>query len=188
MHLYCIELRDMDPDELLVLMELLLAIIFFLFLCYYYPHLQSKKRSTWEPTAWPVVGHLPATIANIHHLHDWFTSILAGGGYSFRGRGGLVGVPYFVTCDPSNVRHILISNFGNYPKGDEFAEIFDVLGGGIFTADGDSWRRQRTKAQTLLAAPRFRSFSARCSRDKVEKGLLPLLAHTADAGTPPYFT
>uniref|UniRef100_A0A453A6F2 Uncharacterized protein n=1 Tax=Aegilops tauschii subsp. strangulata TaxID=200361 RepID=A0A453A6F2_AEGTS len=92
-------------------------------------------------------------------------------------QAGLTGVRFFITCDPSNVRHIFTSNFLNYPKGEEYAEIFDVLGHGIFNADGDSWRSQRAKSQLLMAAPRFRSFSARCTRDKVDKSLLPFLAH-----------
>ncbi|KAF7005336.1 hypothetical protein CFC21_020461 [Triticum aestivum] len=94
---------------------------------------------------------------------------------------GLAGVRFFFTCDPSNVRHIFTSNFHNYPKGEEYAEIFDVLGHGIFNADGESWRSQRAKSQLLMASPRFRSFSARCARDKVDKSLLPFLAHVADA-------
>ncbi|KAG2543619.1 noroxomaritidine synthase-like [Panicum virgatum] len=154
------------------------------FLILYYHHLQSKKTSPLEPTEWPIVGHLPGLIANIHHFHDWATGILTGTSYNFEARGGLTGLRYFITCDPSNVRHIFTSNFANYPKGDEFAVIFDVLGGGIFNADGESWRRQRVKAQMLMAVPRFRAFTARCSRDKVEKSLLPFLAHAADEGTP----
>ena len=55
----------------------------------------------------------------------------------------------------------------------------DILGGGIFNADGDSWRRQRAKAQLLMSGPRFRAFVSRCSRRKVERDLLPLLAHVA---------
>jgi cytochrome P450 len=83
------------------------------------------------------------------------------------------------------VRHIFTSNFANYPKGHEYAEIFDVLlGAGIKNSDGESWRRQRVKAQMLVTAPRFRAFTSRCSRDKVEKSLLPFLALAADEGRP----
>ncbi|XP_037480930.1 noroxomaritidine synthase 3-like [Triticum dicoccoides] len=150
----------------------------------YYRHLQSKKTCKEEPTEWPLVGHLFGMIADLRrpNYHDWATVILAGTRHNFAGHTGLAGVRFFVTCDPSNVRHIFTSNFLNYPKGEEFAEIFDVLGHGIFNADGESWQRQRAKSQLLMAAPRFRSFSARCSRDKVEKSLLPFLAHAADAG------
>ncbi|KAL6659996.1 hypothetical protein ACP70R_002118 [Stipagrostis hirtigluma subsp. patula] len=169
----------MDAWILFIELVPLLCLLFL-----YYRHLQSKKTSSFEPTEWPLVGHLPGLAANIHHFHDWATGVVVGAGNNFEGRGGRTGLRYFITCDPANVRHIFTSNFANYPKGDEFAVIFDVLGGGIFNADGESWRLQRVKAQMLMAAPRFRAFAARCSRDKVEASLLPFLAHAADAGGP----
>uniref|UniRef100_A0A0E0K8L2 Cytochrome P450 n=1 Tax=Oryza punctata TaxID=4537 RepID=A0A0E0K8L2_ORYPU len=90
---------------------------------------------------------------------------------------------FFFTCDPANVRHIFTSNFANYPKGPGFTEIFDdALGGGIFNVDGDSWRRQRAKTQLLMYSPRFQAFVSRCSSDKVENALLPLLSHFAGTG------
>ncbi|XP_062209831.1 noroxomaritidine synthase-like [Phragmites australis] len=168
-------------DALFLFIELFPVLCF---LILYYYHLQSKKTSSLEPTEWPVVGQLPGLVANIHHFHDWATGVLTGAGYNFEARGGRTGLRYFITCDPSNVRHIFTSNFANYPKGDEFAVIFDVLGDGIFNADGESWRRQRVKAQMLMTGPQFRAFSARCSLDKVENSLVPFLAHAADEGGP----
>ncbi|KAL6655793.1 hypothetical protein ACP70R_006619 [Stipagrostis hirtigluma subsp. patula] len=168
-------------DALLLFIELF-AVLCFLILGY--RRLQSKKTSRSEPTEWPLVGHLLGMVANIHHFHDWATGVLAGAGNNFEARCGRTGVRYFITCDPANVRHIFTSSFANYPKGDGFAVIFDVLGGGIFNADGESWRLQRAKAQTLMAGPRFRAFAARRSRDMVEASLLPFLAHAAGAGAP----
>ncbi|WVZ55409.1 hypothetical protein U9M48_006069 [Paspalum notatum var. saurae] len=174
-------LRDMDPFFLSI--ELLSVLCFFLLILYYH-HLQSKKTSPLEPIEWPIVGHLPVLIANIHRFHDWTTGVLAGVGYNYEGRLGWTGLRYFMACDPSNVRHVFTSNFANYPKGDEFASTFDILGDGILNADGESWRRQRVKVQTLMADPRFRRYTARCSHDKVEKSLLPFLALAADEGRP----
>ncbi|TVU41143.1 hypothetical protein EJB05_14639, partial [Eragrostis curvula] len=116
---------------------------------------------------WAALGHIVALIANIHRFHDWVTSVLAAAGHNFEFRGRLTGVRYFGTCDPSNVRHIFTSNFANYPKGDHLAEIFhDAGGGGIINVDGDSWRLQRTRLQTLLTGALFRAFAARRVRDK----------------------
>jgi hypothetical protein len=44
------------------------------------------------------------------------------------------------------------------------------------------WHVLRKKM--LFTGPRFRAFVARCSRDKVEKSLLPFLTHAADEATP----
>ncbi|KAI4969000.1 hypothetical protein ZWY2020_046330 [Hordeum vulgare] len=148
----------------------------------YYRRLQSKKTTKEEPTEWPLLGHLLSMLANVSNFHDWAAGVLAATRYNFAAHMGLTGVRFFLTCDPSNVRHIFISNSINYPRGEEYADIFDVLGDGIFNADGESWRRQRAKSQLIMASPRFRSFSARCTRDKVERSLLPFLAHAADVG------
>ncbi|KAF0893331.1 hypothetical protein E2562_023962 [Oryza meyeriana var. granulata] len=126
---------------------------------------------------------LPALLANCHRLHDWITSVLTVSPLNFRFiEPPSSGMRLFVTSDLDNVRHIFTSNFSNYPKGHEFAEIFGIFGDGIFNVDGDSWRRQRAKAQMLMCRPQFRAFVSRCSRDKVEKALLPLLAHFAGTG------
>ncbi|KAL5219010.1 hypothetical protein ABZP36_019694 [Zizania latifolia] len=167
----------------LAFLELLLSFLCFSFLCYY--HVKSKQKNSVIPLHWPVLGMLPGLLANCYRLHDWITSVLVASPLNFRFTGPLSSdMSLFLTCDPANVRHVFNSNFANYPKGHEFAEIFDILGGGIFNADGESWRRQRAKAQLLMSGPRFRAFVSRYSREKVEKALLPLLAHVAGKGEP----
>ncbi|KAK8446827.1 hypothetical protein SEVIR_9G550300v4 [Setaria viridis] len=126
---------------------------------------------------------LPALLGNLHHLHEWITSLLVASPLNFLFTGPpRSGMQFFVTADPANVRHVFTSNFANYPKGPDFEEIFDILGGGIFNADGESWRRQRAKAQLLMSGAPFRAFVSRYSRDKVETALLPLLSHFAGTG------
>ncbi|CAN0857798.1 Cytochrome P450 94A2 [Linum grandiflorum] len=45
------------------------------------------------------------------------------------------------TADPANVQHMLKSHFFNYQKGFNFrTKLFDLLGDGIFNADGDTWK------------------------------------------------
>ncbi|KAK3123123.1 hypothetical protein QOZ80_8AG0624330 [Eleusine coracana subsp. coracana] len=91
---------------------------------------------------------------------------------------------FFLTCDPTNVRHIFTKNFANYPKGEDFAAVFAVLSGTIFTADGESWRQQRAKIQHVLTRPRLLDFMSRSCGEKVAGGLVPLLTRMADTGTP----
>ncbi|TVU48448.1 hypothetical protein EJB05_08085, partial [Eragrostis curvula] len=159
------------------------ALSFLCFVVFYYFHIRSKRKNPVIPLDWPLVGMLPALLGNLHHLHEWITSLLVASPLNFPFVGPpRSGMQFFVTADPANVRHVFTSNFGNYPKGPEFEEIFDILGGGIFNADGESWRRQRAKAQALMSGASFRAFVARCSRDKVENALLPLLDHFAGTG------
>ncbi|XP_062216826.1 noroxomaritidine synthase-like [Phragmites australis] len=160
-----------------------LSLSFLCFVVFYYYHIRSKRKNPVIPLDWPLVGMLPALLANLHRLHDWITSLVTASPLNFPFTGPpRSGMQFFVTADPANVRHVFTSNFANYLKGPEYEEIFDILGGGIFNADGESWRRQRAKAQLLMSSPPFRAFVSRCSRDKVENALLPLLAHLAGTG------
>ncbi|KAG6493207.1 hypothetical protein ZIOFF_048184 [Zingiber officinale] len=86
---------------------------------------------------------------------------------------------YIATCDPVHLHHIFNANFPKYPKGDEFADIFDILGDDIFISDKERWRRQRAKAHNLINQRSFQSFMASNNHNNVEKGLLSLLDEVA---------
>ncbi|KAK2978756.1 hypothetical protein RJ640_013031 [Escallonia rubra] len=60
--------------------------------------------------------------------------------------------------------------------------IFDVLGDEIFNSDSDLWRNQRKLARAMLSHHRFYKFLVKASREKVEKGLIPVLEHVANQG------
>ncbi|XP_051209630.1 noroxomaritidine synthase-like [Lolium perenne] len=141
---------------------------------------KQRRRRPLGLTQWPIIGVVPAILSNIHRIFDGVTGLLALSDLNYQCRFWFAGFRYFITCDPANVRHIFTSNFENYPKGDAFAQMFDILGGGIFNSDGERWRRQRTKAQMLMTTPRYRAFVERSSLEKAEKSVLPFLAHVAD--------
>jgi cytochrome P450 len=128
---------------------------------------------------------LPSIIANFHNLHDAITLVLAAHGKSFEVHGPSVSsMRFFLTCDPPNVRHIFTKNFANFPKGDDFAGVFSILDGTIFTADGESWRQQRARIQQIPTRPQLVDFVARCCHEKVAEGLVPLLSRMASKQTP----
>ncbi|EMS56473.1 Cytochrome P450 86B1 [Triticum urartu] len=164
--------------------ELLISVVF-VFLAFLYMYSRSSSRSHGQsvlPADWPIVHMLPGVIANLHNAHDYFAAILTEAGHNFR-----LHIPQrhiFLTCDPGNVRHIFTTNHANFPKGLEFAAIFDIMDGGIFTVDGEPWRRQRTKFQSVLSSPGLVSSMAACCRDKVENGLLPFFTDMASTNTP----
>ncbi|XP_078173437.1 noroxomaritidine synthase 2-like [Carex rostrata] len=168
--------------------ELLFSIPCLLLFIYYYHYFVSSrnKQPTYTiPVYWPVVGMMPYLISNLNDLHGWLTGTLCQCRCNFVFRGGwFPGMNLFVTSDPLNIQHIFTSNFQNYPKGEEFLEIFDILGDGIFNSDADMWRSQRVKAQQLISHPRFRAYVVQSSRDKVEMSLLPFLAHASKQDQP----
>jgi cytochrome P450 len=135
------------------------------------------------PVNVPIFCMLPSLLANAHRIHDWLAEILLSVNGNFYIRGPwLSGMAFFVTCDPANVHHILTQNFQNYPKGDEFSEIFEVLGDGIFNTDGDSWRYQREKLQLTLPQKSFCTFITKTTREKIDNALLPFLSETVEQG------
>ncbi|KAI3967994.1 hypothetical protein MKX01_028351 [Papaver californicum] len=71
---------------------------------------------------------------------------------------------YLATCDPQNIEYILKTNFVNFPKGENFREVFDILGDGIFNKNG-------SELKTLVA---------KTSHKVVEEQLVPFLAHAAE--------
>uniref|UniRef100_A0A8R7REX9 Cytochrome P450 86B1 n=1 Tax=Triticum urartu TaxID=4572 RepID=A0A8R7REX9_TRIUA len=139
--------------------EIMVSFACFLFLLFF-----RFRQRDGLPTNWPVVGALPAITVNAGRVHGWVTEFL---------RGSPVDV--LVTANPADVAHVFTANFGNYPKGEDFAAVFDVLGDGIFNADGESWAFQRRKAHALLSDPRFRSAVAASTARKLGEGLVPLL-------------
>ncbi|XP_047058224.1 alkane hydroxylase MAH1-like [Lolium rigidum] len=136
------------------------------------------------PTNWPVVGAVPAITVNAGRVHDWLTEFLrAAPGMSHVIRGPLGSpIDVLVTANPEDVAYIFTANFGNYPKGEEFAVLFDVLGDGIFNADGESWAFQRRKAHALLSDGNFRATVAASTARKLDNGLVPLLDGFVSAG------
>lgn len=58
-----------------------------------------------------------------------------------------------------NVKYILKDNFKNYPKGPMWRErLFELLGTGIFNADGHHWKLQRKTASTMFSRKILRTF------------------------------
>ncbi|MCO6007619.1 cytochrome P450 [Actinoallomurus purpureus] len=53
----------------------------------------------------------------------------------------------YLVSHPDYVRHILVGNAANYVKGSIMDGIRLALGNGLFTSDGDFWRRQRRLMQ-----------------------------------------
>lgn len=159
--------------------EILVLIGFTLAIFIYY---KKYCRKTLVPIHYPIIGMVPALLVHIHHLHEWATDILRQNGtFKFYGPWFL-GMDFIATSDPANVNHIFNVNHANYPKGDEFLQMFDVLGDGIFNADHESWKMQRKMAHAVMSTPNFRSFVVKSSRDKVENGLIPLVKELAQEG------
>ena len=126
---------------------------------------------------------LPALLQNHHRILHFLTEILQASPLTFLIEGPwLSNMRMLVTADPANAQHLLSKNFGNYPKGSKFTEIFEPLGDGIFNSDGELWQYHRNMAQTFFSHPRFQPFFLERIWKKIESGLFPVLDHMSKRG------
>ncbi|KAL0436317.1 UNVERIFIED_CONTAM: cytochrome [Sesamum radiatum] len=113
-----------------------------------------------------------------NNLCDWYSHLLS------KSPTGTIHVHVLgnvITANPENVEHMLKTRFDNYPKGKPFSAILgDLLGRGIFNADGHLWRFQRKMASLELGSVSVRSYAFNIVTTEIESRLIPLLSSVAD--------
>ena len=67
----------------------------------------------------------------------------------------------YIITHPDYVQHVLIKNNRNYTKGAGIEQVKLLLGNGIFTSEGDYWRRQRRMVQPAFHRQVIAGFSAK---------------------------
>ncbi|KAL8154178.1 hypothetical protein V2J09_011938 [Rumex salicifolius] len=161
-------------DLFLYLPLLIVAVTFFL------RHRQRPGKPDSGPATYPIIGCLPSFYKNRFRLLDWYTELLAGSEsqtivVNRVGAGRIV-----VTANPENVEYVLKGNFPNYPKGKPFTDLIgDLLGCGIFNADGELWASQRKLASHEFSTRSLREFVVSVLEEEVRGRLVPLLEKAA---------
>ena len=64
---------------------------------------------------------------------------------------------------PDHIKHVLQDNNRNYWKGGLIARVKPLIGEGLFTSEGDFWRRQRRLAQPAFHRQRIENLAAMMS-------------------------
>ncbi|XP_027355484.1 alkane hydroxylase MAH1-like [Abrus precatorius] len=164
--------------DMLVYVSVFVAPLFFIFI-----HLWRHNRNTPTPK-WPIIGMLSGVLRNLSNIHDYTTTILKyhGGTLKFEGPW-FSNINFVLTSDPMNVHHITSKNFGNYGKGSEFHEIFEVLGDGIFNSDFQKWKYDRAILHSMFKNDSFESLLQQIIQKKLETCLLPFLNHASKTGS-----
>ncbi|KAL2897741.1 Alkane hydroxylase MAH1 [Bienertia sinuspersici] len=88
---------------------------------------------------------------------------------------------FIITVDPANIKHVFSRNFGNYGKGSNFHEMFEVLGDGIFNTDDTLWQYHRNLTHSFFGNPKFQSVLVDTIRDDIESRLIPLLNYVSNS-------
>ncbi|XP_057750678.1 alkane hydroxylase MAH1-like [Arachis stenosperma] len=176
-----LETQALKATKMMSLLEF--VIVFVAILLFFFIHLWRCNRNT-PLTYWPLICMLPGILCNLPNIHDHLTSVLKHHGGTFKFRGPwLTNINFVLTSDPMNVHHITSKNFGNYGKGSEFHEIFEILGDGIFNSDSHKWKYNRDILQLLFRQNVFKNVVQKVSHKKLESCLIPLLNHASESGT-----
>jgi len=109
------------------------------------------------------MGHLSLLMNRQNVMHDMFFEFAQKKNGTYR-----LHLPFWAvspgaqmwhTSDPKNVEYILKTNFENFEKGPIFlSNMRDLLGDGIFNADGKLWSTQRKTASHEFSVSRFRTY------------------------------
>ncbi|KAK4366054.1 hypothetical protein RND71_013934 [Anisodus tanguticus] len=158
--------------------SLLLCLIPFLFI-FFINLFQSK--STKIPKSYPIIGSYFSILANKQRRIQWTSDVIQSTSNLTFTLIRPFGFRQIFTANPSNVQHILKTNFNMYQKGDVFkTTMTDFLGDGIFNVDGDVWKYQRQVASHEFNTKSLRKFVETVVDAELNERLIPVLAKAAD--------
>ncbi|CAO3574463.1 unnamed protein product [Mortierella alpina] len=120
----------------------------------------TRRAPLPGPKGLPLIGNLllfvRTPMSQISQLHDRFHEKY-GSTWTFTMTG--LGRTIMVN-DPAVLEHVLKTNFWAYEKGPVLRESMeDLLGNGIFGADGHQWKWQRKMASHIFNVKAFRALS-----------------------------
>src|SRR5262249_29740695 len=75
----------------------------------------------------------------------------------------------YMLFHPDDVKHVLQERHTNFVKGPIIARVKVLIGDGLFTSEGDFWRRQRRLAQPAFHRERIAGFVATMGRSTAER-------------------
>ncbi|KAM7487237.1 hypothetical protein LguiB_024721 [Lonicera macranthoides] len=156
-----------------------------LFGLFLFSSILQKFTTKGGPMIWPLLGIVPSIFQNFHCIHDWVTRSLIKTGDTFHYRGvWMSGAHGIITANPSIIEYMLKTNLKNFPKGINYRERFlDLLGDGIFNADGELWKQQRRAATFEMHSFQFTEYSLKTIRDLVHQKLSKVMEKFAESNS-----
>ncbi|KAF9429582.1 Protein kinase alk2 [Podila epigama] len=119
-------------------------------------------------------------LTQVSQMHDRFHALYGPTySYSMLGLGRVI-----MSNDPASIEHVLKNNFWAYEKGPKLHSLLqDLLGEGIFNADGHLWKWQRKMASHIFNVKAFRDYTERVfvQESNVVCGYFDKMANTGAA-------
>ncbi|XP_024380866.1 cytochrome P450 CYP94D108 [Physcomitrium patens] len=134
------------------------------------------------PRVYPFVGSLPSAIQHAHRLLDFSVETLRKSP-TLTIRYVQSGYTAYSTANVENVEYVLKTKFDNFVKGERMGDVlFDLLGRGIFNADGNLWKLQRKLASHEFSSRSLREFGVECVQKELQNRLVPVLSQFSENG------
>ncbi|KAF7804668.1 cytochrome P450 94A1-like [Senna tora] len=144
---------------------------------------KNKLNPASLPKSYPLIGSYLDITANFNRRIQWLSDILKISPSETFTLHRPLGHRTVITGNPAVVQHILKTNFPIYQKGHVFrGALGDILGSGIFNADGDTWKFQRQVASHEFNTKSLRNFIEHVVDAELNDRLIPILATAAAKG------
>ncbi|CAA0828020.1 Cytochrome P450 94B1 [Striga hermonthica] len=141
---------------------------------------KRNPPSSKIPTRYPLLGSIFHILKNRDRLVPWVSNILLSTPNLTFTLHRPFGQHQVFTANSANVSHILKSAFHKYPKGDLLRDMLrDLLGDGIFNADGDIWKFQRQVSSHQFNTRSLRKFVEQVVDVELDSRLIPILENAA---------
>ncbi|KAI7728203.1 hypothetical protein M8C21_012895 [Ambrosia artemisiifolia] len=129
------------------------------------------------PQSYPLIGNLIGFLLNRHRYHGWVTDMLSITPTLTLRVNSFLGLSHSIwTADPTNLEHILGSNFPNYVKSSRYTSVMqELLGSGIYNSDGILWASHRKITGPEFAVVSLKTFICNTVQSQLSKSLIPLL-------------
>ncbi|CAN6337764.1 unnamed protein product [Urochloa humidicola] len=176
----------MDTTHLPYLLVFLLTVVFILRLrrrgAYPPKHPRTTKSTAHCPYPNPILGNTLDFIRNRRRFFDWYADLLRASPSGAIEAWGPFGAGHAVTTAcPADVDHLLRAGFAGYAKGARFRDATaDLIGDGLFAADGTLWSLQRKLASHAFSSRALRRFADGVLAGHLRRRLLPSLDAAAD--------
>lgn len=122
---------------------------------------------------------------NAHRMHDWTAEHcrrLAGAPFVLRSLGN---PDQLVVYTPALVEDVLKTHFADFPKGEYVGDVVrDLVGDGIFAADGAKWAHQRKTVSALLSKRALRDSMTAVIQQRAEALYSVLATRTTGSDAP----
>lgn len=149
--------------------KMITPIVFSLFIIFL---ITLIRRIVGHPRDWFLTAVLSVWFPSLGHVYDMLAEKVVRSDGTFVVKGSVFGQDEIIfTSNPSNLHHIMSTNFWNYPKGPLMRSIFDVYGEMLFTEDHNQWKSHRKVTNGYFYDQRLHHYSQKVNRQIIEEGI-----------------